>query len=104
MTAVCVFVGAVLIVSGCLALLCLRRTPDLYPPEAAEAPDAVDEVHDEYQRAAWFTGSEPFMTGDGVPVVPGDWTVELVDAYDRYRRGEDVYAGAPAEPSPEVQR
>jgi hypothetical protein len=103
-TALCTFVGAVLVASGCLALLCLRRVPDAYPPEAAEVPDPVNEAGDEYQRASWFTGSEPFMTGEGVPVVPGDWTVELVDAYDRYRRGEDVYAGAPAEPSPEVHR
>jgi hypothetical protein len=63
-TAVCVFVGAVLIVSGCLALLCLRREPDPYPPEAAEAPDPVDSQHDEYQRASWFTDA-------GVPVVDG---------------------------------
>jgi hypothetical protein len=57
-------VGAVLVASGCLALLCLRREPDTYPPEAAEVPDPVDEAGDEYQRASWFTGS-------GVPVVDG---------------------------------
>jgi hypothetical protein len=88
MTALCVFVGAVLVASGCLALLCLRRTPDGYPPEAAEAPDPVNEIGDEYQRAKWFTGA-------GVPVVDGGHPedcaetccfeirlTELVEAFD----------------------
>lgn len=37
---------------------------DPYPPEAAEAPDPVAEVHDEYERAKYFTGEEtqPFVT------------------------------------------
>lgn len=33
---------------------------DPYPPEAAEAPDPVDAVQDEYQRGSWFVdGGHP---------------------------------------------
>jgi hypothetical protein len=63
-TAICAFVGAVLIASGCLALLCLRREPDPYDARFAETPDPVNEAGDEYQRASWFTDA-------GVPVVDG---------------------------------
>jgi hypothetical protein len=108
MTALCVFVGAVLITSGCLAPLCLRRSPDGYPPEAAEAPDPVNEVGDEYQRAKWFTGTEavpaPPVVVAGDDLLIAKLVGELQSAYLAYRRGEDVCVGAPAEPSPEVQR
>jgi hypothetical protein len=76
-----------------------------YPPEAAEAPDEVEQAYVQNGDTLGFpVPSEPFTSAAGVPVVPGDWTAELLEAYDRYRRGEDVYAGARREPSPEVQR
>jgi hypothetical protein len=46
----------------------LVRDPEPYDKNFAEAPDPVDEVHDGYQRAAWFTGAD----GNTCPVVPGN--------------------------------
>lgn len=90
-------------------LRALRRDHgDPYPPEAAEVPDPVNEAGDEYQRASWFTGADEMLTKPAV--VAGDDLLvaklvgELQSAYLAYRRGEDVCVGAPAEPSPEVQR
>lgn len=118
MTAVVLFLlAAALLFSGGLALVLLRhaaKADDVYPPEAAEAPDPVDAQHDGYQRAAWFTGSE----GHICPVIPGpeprDAAVdnpevaqliwECRHALERLQRGDDIYAGARLEPSPEVQR
>jgi hypothetical protein len=87
--------------------------PDTYPPEAAEAPDPVDDVHDTYERAKYFTGEEAAPVKAEVPpptVVAGQdiddskLVRELQEAYAAYRRGVDIYAGARREPSPEVQR
>jgi hypothetical protein len=62
-TALLLLLGAVLLASGGLALLLLRRSAEAdgpYPPEAAEAPDPVDAVQDEYQRGSWFVdGGHP---------------------------------------------
>jgi hypothetical protein len=76
----------------------LGQYGDLYPPEAAEAPDreprcslSPDPV-DEH-----FSSTAPFMSAAGVPVVPGDWTAELIEAYADYRAGRDIFAGAPKE-------
>lgn len=58
------FVGLVVlfwVVCVCIVVAFFERTRsgrDPYPPEAAEAPDVVDEVHDGYQRAQYFTGEE----------------------------------------------
>lgn len=86
---------AILIVGAVagLVLVLLFAGSDSDVPEAADVPDPLDE---HFNTAPFFS--------NGVPVVPGDWTAELVDAYDRYRRGEDVFAGAVHEPSPEVKQ
>lgn len=58
------FVGVVLAFwLVCTAIVALffertRRGPWSDPPEAAEAPDPVDVVHDGYERAKYFTGEE----------------------------------------------
>lgn len=107
MTTILVLLAAVLLLVGALYLLLCHepmlaawwyrivkdpqpfgRRGDLYPPEAAEAPDSIDSRHDEYQRAAWFTAG-------GVPVVDGRhpkgcneaccWEIrltEMVEAFD----------------------
>jgi len=91
----------------------LMHAPDPYDGCFAVAPDPVDAVHDEYQRAAWFTGEAP-----GCPVVAGpephDVAVddaqvsqliwECLNVQYRRDRGDDIYAGARHEPSPEVSQ
>lgn len=80
----------------------------VYPTEAAETPDPVDDVHDNYQRAQWFTGADEVpaapMVVAGDDLMVAKLVGELQSLYAAYRRGEDVYADARREPSPEVQR
>lgn len=64
MTAIVLFlIAAALLFSGALALVLLRhaaKADDVYPPEAAEAPDPVDAHQDEYQRTSYFVdGGHP---------------------------------------------
>jgi hypothetical protein len=85
----------------------------VYPPEAAEAPDSVDAVHDEYERAKYFTGEEAAQP-EAVPpppvVVAGDdlrmsiLMGQIERACFEYRKGVDICVDAVREPSPEVKR
>lgn len=92
-------VGVVFIVGGIVALVQYFAQHDTYPATAAEALDEACPVKP-------FTGDDAvalIATGDGPAVVAGDalddsrLVGELLDAYARYRTGEDIYAGAPKE-------
>lgn len=116
MTTLLLGLTAALLFSGGLVLVLLRhaaKADDVYPPEAAEAPDPVDAQHDEYERAKYFTEEEAARPEAAPPppvVVAGDdlrmsiLMGQIERACFEYREGVDICADAPREPSPEVQR
>lgn len=86
---------------------------DVYPVEAAEAPDPVDQQLDVYERAKYFTDEEVDSleaTATAPAVVAGadlDMSIlvgEIYRAFNDYREGIEVCSDARREPSPEVQR
>lgn len=115
--------GLALLVGALLLLVCYeplvarwyyRMFPSqVYPPEAAEAPDPVDAHQDEYERAKYFTEEEaarPVAAPPPPVVVAGDdlrmsiLMGQIDRACSEYREGVDICADAAREPSPEVQR
>jgi hypothetical protein len=91
----------------------LFNDPEPYAPEFADEPDSVDAVHDSYERAKYFTEEEAAQLQATAPapvVVAGSDLIlsqligEIYGAFNDYREGIDVCAGAPREPSPEVKR
>ena len=66
---------------------------DPYPDDAAEAPDPLDEH---------FSTAPRVVAGQDID--DSILVAELQAAYAQYRAGEDVFAGAIHEPSPEVKQ
>ena len=66
---------------------------DLYPAEAADAPDPVDEH---------FSTAPRVVAGQDLDdsLLIAEWQ----QAYADYRAGVDIFAGARHEPSPEVRK
>lgn len=74
----------------------LAHDPDPYVPEAAEAPDPVDEH---------FSTAPRVVAGSDLDVVMAQLQLvnDLTLMCARAAAGRDVVAGAPHEPSPEVR-
>lgn len=89
MTTLLLLLGAAFLVSGGLALVLLRhaaKADDVYPPEAAEAPDLVERAYTDAGDTFGFQRTSYFVDG-GHPKNCTErccWEIRLTEKHDAF--------------------